>query len=63
MSGPAHSVRPTAPEAVEPTHRLPENAFTPDEQVVFYNRSSVDPEAALAWLNGEGPDPWLVESR
>lgn len=61
MSEPTRSVRPPPPG--EPTHYLPDDAFTPEEQAVFYKRSSIDPVAALAWLNGEGPDPWLVEPR
>lgn len=53
--------RPVAPLDEPPTHRLPDDAFTPEEQAVFFQQSSVDAEATLAWMNGEGPDPWPVD--
>lgn len=39
-------------------YRLPDGAIPPEELAVLDKRSPVDGEAALAWLNGEGPDPW-----
>jgi len=66
MSDPARSTPPpesTAPSLARPTHQLPEGAFTPEELAVFDKRSPVDGEAAVAWLLGEGPDPWPEQSR
>jgi Uncharacterised protein family (UPF0175) len=45
-----------------PTHRLPEGAFTPEELEVMDGVDPVDPQAALAWMAGEGPDPWPERS-
>ena len=57
MSGPARSERPVT---AQPDHRLPDDALTPAELAVLDQRDPVDSDAAVAWLNGEGPDPWLV---
>lgn len=58
MSGPAHSERPAHIE--RPLHQLPDGALTPEELETLDKSDPVDPAAALAWLNGEGPDPWRV---
>lgn len=68
MSDPARSSAPPAPEPAlpsldRPTHRFPEGAFTPEELAVMDGIDPVDPAAALAWMLGEGPDPWLERSR
>jgi len=55
-SGPTHS-------KASPTHRLPEGAFTPEELERMDRVAPVDTEAALAWMRGEGPDPWPEQSR
>ena len=54
---------PKRPEP-QPTHRLPEGAFTPEELEIMAKGTlaPVDVKAALAWMNGEGPDPWLKPS-
>ena len=47
-----------AQRAEQPKYRLPADAIPPDEIAVLDKRAPVDGDAALAWLNGEGPDPW-----
>ncbi|HVW26535.1 MAG TPA: hypothetical protein VHC69_14300 [Polyangiaceae bacterium] len=56
MSGSARSERPAE---AQPDHRLPDDALTAAELAELDQRDPVDSDAALAWLNGEGPDPWL----
>ena len=60
-SNPSH--RPTPkPKGEMPSkrqlHRLPEGAIASNELAVIKEREQVDYDAALAWLNGEGPDPY-----
>jgi hypothetical protein len=43
---------------IERIHRLRDDALTPEELALLGERDPVDPAAALAWLRGEGPDPW-----
>jgi hypothetical protein len=51
--------QPKAKQAIgRPRHRLPDDAIPPEELAVINERDSVDFDAALDWLNGEGPDPW-----
>jgi hypothetical protein len=62
MSGPARSKPP--PAEPKPTHSLPADAWTPEERELLA-KGGIDPvdgEAAVAWLLGEGPDPWRDES-
>jgi len=66
MSDPVQSSAPPAPalpSLEHPTHRFPEGPFTPEELAVMDGIDPVDPAAALAWMLGEGPDPWLERSR
>lgn len=44
----------------EPTHYLPEDALTPEELALIAagGTDPVDVAAALAWMVGDGPDPW-----
>jgi hypothetical protein len=51
------------PREGDPTHRLPKGAFTTEELAVMDGVDPVDPEAALAWMAGKGPDPWPGQSR
>lgn len=62
MSKPARSDPPAPDKPVE--YVVPEDAFTPAERELLARRETdpVDVEAALRWLNGEGPDPWRAES-
>jgi hypothetical protein len=39
-------------------YRLPDGAIPANELAVIKERDPVDYDAAVAWLNGEGPDPW-----
>jgi len=39
-------------------YRLPDGAIPVNELAVIEERDPVDFDAAVAWLNGEGPDPW-----
>lgn len=59
MATPAR--KPASPS--EPLRQdLPEKALTPKQARAFEQRSPVDSEAAMAWLMGDGPDPWRDES-
>jgi hypothetical protein len=62
MAKPAHSTPPERPEP-QPTHALPAGTFTAEELARMDKLAPVDAAAALAWLNGEGPDPWPDGSR
>ena len=44
-------------------HRLPEDALPTKELAVIKERDPVAFDAAVAWLNGEGPDPWKSGGR
>ena len=57
MPDPIHSANSLPPEIVE-THRLPDDAFTLEEIANLDRVDVVDVEAALAWMRGEGPNPW-----
>lgn len=48
----------------QPTHMLPPDAFTPEELEIMAKGTlaPVDVKAVLAWMNGEGPDPWIEPS-
>lgn len=50
------------PAEASADHYLPEDAFTPAEWARFDKPSNIDLAAALAWFNGEGPNPWLGSS-
>ena len=70
MSDPARSSAPPAPVPAlpsldRPTHRLPDDAWTPEELELLAKGGTdpVDVDAALRWMLGEGPDPWLKRSR
>ena len=70
MSDPARSSAPPAPEPTlpsleHPTHRFPDGAWTPEELELLVKGGTdpVDVDAALRWMLGEGPDPWLEQSR
>lgn len=60
MSEPARvpSVPAKAPRAERAKYRLPADAIPRDELAVLDKRAPVDGDAALAWLDGTGPDPW-----
>jgi hypothetical protein len=47
----------------KPTHRIPEDALPEDIWRRINTTDPVDPEAALAWLEGRGPDPWRESSK
>jgi hypothetical protein len=53
--------KPTPPDSA--THAFPPSAWTRDEAERMDEVAAVDPEAALAWMLGEGPDPWPEPSR
>jgi len=61
MSDPVRSPS-TAPDAPSEQPVDITDSFTPEELAVIDKRSPVDPAAALAWLMGEGLDPWHDES-
>lgn len=44
-------------------HRLPKGAIATNELEVIEERDHIDYDAAVAWLNGEGPDPWKRDDR
>ena len=44
-------------------HRLPNDAISTTELAVIKERDRVDYDTAVAWLNGEGPDPWKSGGR
>jgi hypothetical protein len=53
---------PAEPRGNRPRYRLPDDALTADELALLDKRDPVDGAKALAWLDGEGPDPWRDES-
>lgn len=61
MSDPARSPS-TAPDGPKEEPVDITDSFTPEELAVMDKRSPVDAAAAVAWLMGEGPDPWHGES-
>jgi hypothetical protein len=44
-------------------HRLPDGAVATNELAVIKERDPVEYDTAVAWLNGEGPDPWTRGGR
>ena len=56
---------PAASESDRPHYRFPEDAFPPEvrRQLAKEEHDPVDVQAALQWLNGEGPNPWTEGSR
>lgn len=67
MSEPAKSNPPAEGPACDlsrPTHRLPDDAWTPEEADLLAKGGTdpVDVDAALRWMLGEGPDPWRESS-
>ena len=65
MASPARTEPPAKPASeAQPTHRLPPEAFPPDiaAQLAKGEIDPVDAKAAVAWLNGEGPNPWRESS-
>lgn len=54
-----HSEEVDTEEVTAPWQQLPDGALTPEQARALEQRSPVDGAAGLAWLLGEGPDPWL----
>lgn len=60
----ATPVRADSPEPERrPSHRIPDDALPEHIWKRINSTDSVDPEAALAWLEGKGPDPWCKPSK
>lgn len=61
MADPAVTVK--AERDAAPTHAFPDEAWTPEELARMNDVAAIDPDVAVAWMLGEGPDPWPEQSR
>lgn len=62
MSDPARAPDVPTEHNTRPARQDLPPGLTAEQERSFEQRSSVDGEAMLAWLMGEGPDPWRDES-